>query len=166
MKAKINKLVSIVVPIFNESESIPECFGRLNKVRLDFKRIYQVSLEIIFVDDGSSDNSMELLSAIAVRNKFVKIISFTRNFGHQFSVTAGIDESRGDYIGIIDGDLQDPPELIINMYELAKEGFDVIYAVRSSRKGESYFKKITASLFYRAKVCTFPLGKMSLNSMA
>ena len=149
MKVKKNKLLSIVVPIFNEYESIPETFNRLNKVCHDFKKTYQVSTEIIFVDDGSSDNSMDLLSAIAVRNKFVKIISFTRNFGHQFSVTAGIDESRGDYIGIIDGDLQDPPELIIDMYKLAKEGFDVVYAVRSSRKGESYFKKITASLFYR-----------------
>lgn len=149
MKEKINKSVSVIVPIFNESESILECFSRLNKVRLTFKRVYQVSLEIIFIDDGSSDNSMELLSAIAVKNKFVKIISFTRNFGHQFSVTAGIDATRADYIGIIDGDLQDPPELIIDMYKLAKEGFDVIYAVRSSRKGESYFKKISASLFYK-----------------
>jgi dolichol-phosphate mannosyltransferase len=149
MKTRKNKLLSIVVPIFNESESIFEIFNRLNKVRLDFKRIYQGSTEIIFVDDGSSDSSFDLLSDIAIKYKFVKIISFTRNFGHQFAVTAGIDQSLGDHIAIIDCDLQDPPELIIDMYKLATKGFDVVYAVRSSRKGESFFKKITATFFYR-----------------
>lgn len=104
---------------------------------------------MIFINDGSRDKSIQLVRELAAKNTFVKFIDFSRNFGHQIAVTAGIDYSSGEYIVIIDADLQDPPELIPVMYEKMKEGYEVVYARRRKRAGESYMKKITAKVFYR-----------------
>lgn len=137
--------LSVVTPIFNEEETIPELVNRLTKAVERITKYY----ELIFVNDGSKDESLNLLKQYANNNPCIKYISFSRNFGHQIAVSAGIDFATGKTLVIIDGDLQDPPELIPEMYEKSKLGYDVVYAQRLSRKGESYFKKITASIFYR-----------------
>ncbi len=109
----------------------------------------QVSYEFIFINDGSRDNSMALIKAISTNNSHIKYINFSRNFGHQVAVTAGLDYCTGQAIAIIDADLQDPPELLMEMYDKMKEGFEVVYAKRRSRAGENFLKKFTAKLFYR-----------------
>ncbi|MDA9819190.1 glycosyltransferase family 2 protein [Methylophilaceae bacterium] len=141
------KLLSVIIPVFNEHECIPEVLSRLIKLREKLKKF--VDSELIFVNDGSSDSSLSLLKLAAKTKPYIKVISFSRNFGHQIAITAGIDKALGDYVSVIDADLQDPPELIADMYELALTGYDVVYATRKSRAGESIFKKTTASLFYR-----------------
>lgn len=141
------ELLSIVVPVYNEEESISETVRRLRKLRDDLAQ--QIDLEFVFVDDGSKDESMSFLRSIAGQDSSVKVISFSRNFGHQIAITAGIDLARGDYVAIIDADLQDPPELIADMYKMALTGFDVVYGKRCSRAGETVFKKATATAFYR-----------------
>ncbi len=140
-------ILSIVVPIFNEQESIPELIRRLEGLR---KRLSpELDVKFIFVDDGSTDESQSMLMGLANKHEFVKLISFSRNFGHQIAITAGIDHAEGDYVAIIDGDLQDPPELIEDMYKLAQQGYDLVYGRRRSRSGETWFKKISATVFYR-----------------
>jgi len=143
--------ISIVIPLFNESEVISELNDRLSNVII--KSNY--SFEVIFIDDGSTDDSLNQLRNLVKFNKNYKIISFTRNFGHQASLIAGIKYSCGEYIAIIDADLQDPPELIIDMYSIATTGIDIVYGVRKKRLGESFFKKLSAILFYRLlkKMC-------------
>jgi len=140
-------LLSIVVPVFNEEESITETVRRL--LVLQQKLSSELAVELVFVDDGSKDASLSLLRSIAEKSPNVKVISFSRNFGHQIAITAGIDVCTGDYVAIIDADLQDPPELIEDMYRLAQSGFDVVYGKRRGRAGETVFKKITAAAFYR-----------------
>ena len=140
-------LLSIVVPVFNEEESIAESVRRLLALRDSLKP--ELDLELLFVNDGSKDHSLSLLKSIAGKDTDVKIISLSRNFGHQIAITAGIDISSGDYVAIIDADLQDPPELIIDMYRMALTGYAVVYGKRRSRAGESLFKKATAAAFYR-----------------
>lgn len=140
-------LLSIVVPVFNEEESVTETVRRLLALR--DKLIQEVDVELVFVDDGSKDQSLPLLRGIAEHTASVKVISFSRNFGHQIAITAGIDLAAGDYVAVIDADLQDPPELIADMYRLALTGFDVVYGKRRSRAGETVFKKATAAAFYR-----------------
>lgn len=140
-------LLSIIVPVFNEEESITETVRRLLALR--DKLSQEVDVELVFVDDGSKDRSLSLLRSIAEQTVCVKIISFSRNFGHQIAITAGIDLAAGDYVAVIDADLQDPPELIADMYRMALTGFDVIYGKRRSRAGETVFKKATAAAFYR-----------------
>lgn len=137
--------ISVVIPIYNEQQSIPELYNRLVEAVSQITKKY----ELIFVNDGSSDNSIQELINLSKNDNSVFYIEFSRNFGHQIAVTAGLEASKGKAIVIIDGDLQDPPELIPEMYSKYKEGFDVVYAKRSSRKGESIFKKITAKIFYR-----------------
>lgn len=140
--------ISVVVPIFNEALGLPELYDRLvaslEPITPDF--------ELIFVNDASRDNSLLMLRALAGRDKRVKFISFSRNFGHQIAVTAGLEHSAGKAVVIIDGDLQDPPELIPEMVAQYHKGFKVVYARRRSRSGESFFKKLTAKLFYRILV--------------
>lgn len=138
-------VVSIVVPIYNEEQTIPELYDRLKKAALQISEKH----EIIFVNDGSRDQSLQALMAVAASDERVRYISFSRNFGHQIAVTAGLDHSRGAAVAIIDGDLQDPPELIPELYARHREGFEVVYARRNKREGESYFKKISAKWFYR-----------------
>lgn len=142
------KLLSIVVPVFNEEESITETVQRLLSLRESLRM--EINVELIFVDDGSQDESLLLLRELANKTSCIKVISFSRNFGHQIAITAGIDLAKGDYVAVIDADLQDPPELISDMYRLALEGFDVVYGKRRSRAGETVFKKLTAAIFYRA----------------
>lgn len=138
--------VSIVIPMYYEEEVARECYNRLKKV-LDGLKNYQN--EIIFVNDGSKDKTLEILTEIAKENTNVKVISFARNFGHQAAVTAGLKFVTGDVILIIDADLQDPPELLPEMLKLWEQGNEVIYGERKSREGESKFKLFTAKMFYK-----------------
>lgn len=137
--------LSIIIPIYNEEQILPELHERLTKAALDITEDY----ELIFINDGSRDGSLYGLMQIAEKDPKSYYINFSRNFGHQIAVTAGIENCRGDSVVIIDGDLQDPPELIPEMYKKHKEGFEVVYARRENREGESFFKKFTAKIFYR-----------------
>ncbi|NOU45943.1 MAG: glycosyltransferase family 2 protein [Bacteroidales bacterium] len=141
-------IISVVIPIFNEEAGLPELLKRLEesviKITPDF--------ELIFVNDCSTDNSLTVLKDLASRHPFVKYLSFSRNFGHQIAVTAGLEHTQGKAVIIIDGDLQDPPEIIGEMYRKYSEGYMVVYAKRRSRSGESFFKKLSAKLFYRLLV--------------
>ncbi|MGE0637426.1 MAG: glycosyltransferase family 2 protein [Bacteroidia bacterium] len=141
----MKKKLSVIIPIYNEEGNIPALFERLNSVVSKM----EVEKEFLFVNDGSRDNSIVLIKALAAKNTFVKYIDFSRNFGHQVAVSAGLDKASGDAIVIIDADLQDPPELIIDMFNKMQNGFDVVYAKRRARKGESFLKKFTARMFYR-----------------
>ena len=140
------KKISVVIPMYYEEEVVNECYSR-TKVVLNSLNDYKH--EIIFVNDGSKDKTLELLEKIADNDKDVKVLSFSRNFGHQAAVTAGIKYITGDVILIIDSDMQDPPELLIDMLKLWEDGNEVIYAKRKTRKGESKFKLLTAKMFYR-----------------
>lgn len=140
-----SKLISIVVPMYYEEKVADECYKRLKKVMDD----NEINYEFIFVNDGSKDKTFEILNKIAEEDKNTKIISFSRNFGHQIAVTAGVDKSKGDAVVVIDADLQDPPELIPKMIDLWNDGYKVVYAKRKKRKGESFFKLLTAGMFYR-----------------
>ena len=138
------KDLSVIIPIYNEQQIIHELYNRLQKT------VSQISInyEFIFVNDGSKDNSLMELMEISKQDSRVYFINFSRNFGHQIAVTAGLDASNGKAVVIIDGDLQDPPELITDLFKKYQEGYDVVYAKRKERKGESVFKKVTAKLFY------------------
>ncbi|SNX53583.1 glycosyltransferase family 2 protein [Thermoanaerobacterium sp. RBIITD] len=136
---------SIVVPAFNEESLIEESYKRLKKVMDSAGETY----ELIFVNDGSRDRTAEILMRICENDSHVKLISFSRNFGHQIAITAGMDNAKGDAVVVIDADLQDPPEVILKMIEKWKEGYDVVYGKRAKRKGESFFKLFTARVFYR-----------------
>jgi len=138
-------IYSIIAPIFNESGNIPDLYIRLRDV-LDSTG---ESWELILIDDGSTDDSADLIRDYANQDARVKPVLFARNFGHQIAVTAGLDYSRGGAVVIIDSDLQDPPEVILDLITKWKEGYEVVYAVREEREGESWFKLFTAALFYR-----------------
>lgn len=137
--------ISVIIPAYNEEANINMLHDRLRKVLEQITSDY----EMIFVNDGSRDNTMVLIKELASQFPQVKYIDFSRNFGHQIAVTAGLDKANGDAIVIIDADLQDPPELIVEMHKKLKEGFEVVYAKRRKRKGESLFKLWTAKVFYR-----------------
>ena len=136
---------SIVAPIYNELENLPELYRRIKEVMDSTGETW----ELVLVDDGSTDGSTEAICALAKEDKCVRPVIFARNFGHQIAITAGWDYARGAAVVIIDADLQDPPELILEMAKKWKEGYEVVYAVRAEREGESWFKLWTASLFYR-----------------
>ena len=136
---------SIIAPIYNELENIPELHRRVSEVMDSAGEPW----ELILVDDGSTDGSTEAIRSLAKEDKCVRAVIFARNFGHQIAITAGWDYARGDAVVIIDADLQDPPELILEMAKKWKEGYEVVYAVRTEREGESWFKLWTASVFYR-----------------
>jgi dolichol-phosphate mannosyltransferase len=140
-----NPKFSIVAPIFNELENIPELYPRLREVMEQTGE----SWELILVDDGSTDGSTDVIRKLSQNDPRVRPVIFARNFGHQIAVTAGLDYSRGDAVVIIDADLQDPPEVILDLIKKWREGYEVVYAVREERAGESWFKKTTASIFYR-----------------
>ena len=136
---------SIVIPMYNEEAVIEATYRRLKKVMKDAGDPY----ELLFVNDGSQDHCLDMIKQYAKQDLTVKVIDFSRNFGHQIAITAGMDYALGEAIIIIDADLQDPPELILDMIEKWKQGFEVVYAKRVKRKGETWFKKWSASLFYR-----------------
>ena len=135
---------SLILPIFNEQENLASLYTRLEKVMRQTKQSY----EIIFINDGSTDDSRAILEALAKKNKAVKVVNFSRNFGHQIAVTAGLDYSQGEAVAILDADLQDPPEVLPPFFAKLAQGFDVVYAIRRHRK-ESVFKKLMYFLFYR-----------------
>jgi polyisoprenyl-phosphate glycosyltransferase len=136
---------SIIAPIFNEKENLSELHRRVSEVMDSLNEAW----ELILVDDGSTDGSTDMIRELAKKDKRVRPVIFARNFGHQIAITAGWDYARGDAVVIIDADLQDPPELIVEMAKKWREGYEVVYAVRTEREGESWFKLWTASLFYR-----------------
>lgn len=137
--------LSIIIPIYNEQGNIDRLINRLKGVIAQLN----VTCEYVFINDGSKDDSINIIKNLAAIDPSVKFINFSRNFGHQIAVTAGLDKCIGERIVIIDADLQDPPELIIDMYKKMDEGFEVVYAKRAARKGESWMKKFTARMFYR-----------------
>lgn len=137
--------LSIVIPVYNEAETLPALMDRLTKVLNGITSSY----EIIFVDDGSTDDSMSILEQYRAKDSRVKILQFSRNFGHQIAITAGLDHASGEATVVMDGDLQDPPEVIPKLWEKWKERYDVVFAVREQREGESWFKLFTARMFYR-----------------
>jgi dolichol-phosphate mannosyltransferase len=138
-------VISIVAPIWNEAESLPELYRRISEV-MDSTGD---SWELVLVDDGSVDGSTSQIYALAEEDERVRPVIFARNFGHQIAVTAGLDHSRGQAVIIIDSDLQDPPEVILELVKKWQEGYEVVYATREEREGESFFKRVTAKAFYR-----------------
>jgi dolichol-phosphate mannosyltransferase len=136
---------SIIAPIYNEIDNIPELYNQISAV-LDKTG---ESWEIIMVDDGSQDGSTDLIRKYKDKDDRVRPVIFARNFGHQIAVTAGLDYSRGDAVIIIDADLQDPPEVILDLIEKWRNGYEVVYAIRTEREGETWFKEVTAAIFYR-----------------
>ena len=146
------KKISVVVPMYYEEEIVHECYHELKEVLTSIKNY---DYEIVFVNDGSKDRTLELLEKIAKKNNKVKIVSLSTNFGHQAAVSAGLTVVSGDAIVIIDADLQDPPSLIPDMLKLWEDGYEIIYGKRKRRDGESFLKLFTAKMFYKI------LNKMS-----
>jgi polyisoprenyl-phosphate glycosyltransferase len=140
-----NIICSVVVPFYNEQEVVEESYYRLKKAMDAINESY----ELIFVNDGSRDRTGSIISKICESDNTVKFIDFSRNFGHQVAITAGMDFAEGEAIVVIDGDLQDPPEVIYKMIEKWREGYDVVYGKRIERKGDTFFKKLSAAVFYR-----------------
>ncbi|ADN02701.1 glycosyltransferase family 2 protein [Spirochaeta thermophila] len=138
-------MISIIIPVYNEEEVLPALYERLTRVMEGTGEAY----ELVFVDDGSTDRTYQLLKDLHRRDPRCKVIHFSRNFGHQIAITAGMDHARGDAVIIIDADLQDPPELIPRMLEKWRAGAQIVHARRVKRKGEGLFKRATAALFYR-----------------
>jgi len=138
-------MYSIVIPVYNEQEVLPEFYHRLSRSMEQLDEPY----EIIFINDGSQDRSMEILHKLHVADSRVKIIHLSRNFGHQAAITVGMDYASGDAVITMDADLQDPPEVLLQLIQKYREGYDVVYATRKKRKGETFSKRFTARVFYR-----------------
>lgn len=136
---------SVAAPVYNEIEIVEEFYKRIREVMEGLHEPW----ELILVDDGSSDGSTEKILELSRQDPRVVPVIFARNFGHQIAITAGIDHARGQAVIVMDADLQDPPEVLPNLIQQWKEGYEVVYAVRAEREGETWFKKVTASLFYR-----------------
>ena len=138
-------VISVVAPVYNEIGNLPEFYRRVKEALEQSGEAW----ELLLIDDGSTDGSTDLMRELAAQDARVKPVIFARNFGHQLAVTAGLDYARGQAVAIIDSDLQDPPEVILEMFAKWREGYEVVYAVRSEREGETWFKLMTASIFYR-----------------
>lgn len=138
-------MISLVIPVYNEELNIVNCYERIADV---FSKL-SVDCEIIYVNDGSRDYSIDIIKKLAKSDPRVKYMDFSRNFGHQVALTAGLKNASGEYLVFMDGDGQDPPEIIPILFEKANMGFDVVYCRRKSRRGESFFKKMSARYFYR-----------------
>lgn len=136
---------SVVVPVFNETGCLDELYRRVKSVMEQTKETW----ELVLIDDGSTDGSSAIIKKFVEEDSHVRPVIFARNYGHQLAVTAGMDYSRGDAVVVIDADLQDPPEVILDLIAKWREGYEVVYAVREEREGESWFKLFTASLFYK-----------------
>lgn len=141
----MDRSLSIVVPLYNEETVIEKMYERL----IEIMNKNNFSFEIIFVNDGSEDNTLKIAKKICAKDNRVKLISFSRNFGHQIAITAGMDKCSGQGVVIIDADLQDPPEIIVEMVKKWNDGYHVIYGKRTERKGETAIKLFTASAFYK-----------------
>jgi polyisoprenyl-phosphate glycosyltransferase len=139
-------MISIVIPIYNEEENLQNLYTRLANAAPSWKEDY----EIVLIDDGSRDSSLTMMRVMAEKDTHVRVIKLSRNFGHQPAISAGIQEAKGDAIIIMDGDLQDPPEELYRFLDKWREGYEVVYAIRTKRK-EGFFKKIAYSSFYRMK---------------
>jgi dolichol-phosphate mannosyltransferase len=148
MHEKTSPQLSVIIPIYNEEGNISELYDRLSNVSKKITDYY----ELIFINDGSKDASLISLIELSKKDPHVFYINFSRNFGHQIAVSAGIDYCKGQAVVIIDADLQDPPEVILDLYNKYKEGYDVVYATRTRRNGEKWFKLLTAKIFYRLLV--------------
>lgn len=144
--------LSVIIPVFNEEENLRSIYDRLCAT---VNGIPATSVEFVFVNDGSSDRSINLITDLSKEDERIRFVDLSRNFGHQVAVMAGLEHCSGDRIVIIDADLQDPPELISDLWAKMNEGYDVVYAKRKARKGEGALKKLTAKLFYRI------LGKLT-----
>jgi dolichol-phosphate mannosyltransferase len=138
-------VISVVAPVYNEAKSLPEFYDRVSSA---LNRLGD-TWELVLVNDGSRDESLEVMRRLSASDPHVKLIDFARNFGHQVAVSAGMDFASGDAVITIDSDLQDPPETMVNLIAKWREGFEVVYAVRSKRPGETFFKLATAKMFYR-----------------
>lgn len=145
--------LSLVLPIYNEQEVIAELHKRLQ----EFLEKLAMPAEVLFVDDGSKDRSKALLREVALGEPRYRILSFARNFGHQTAITAGVDYARGHAVVVMDADLQDPPEVVLEMVAKWREGFDVVYGRRRKREGETWFKLVTARVFYRLFAAMIPI---------
>src|SRR6185312_17102099 len=145
LSKEASPVLSIVVPVYNETEVLPEFYSRLSAVL----RTVQLSSEIVFVNDGSTDPSLLAVRELQASDPRIALVNLSRNFGKEIAVTAGLDHVRGEAAIVIDADLQDPPELIPALVEKWREGYDVIYARRRERRGETWLKRATAALFYR-----------------
>lgn len=146
----MKKLISIIIPMYNEEEALPYLYERLKKLS---DKIYNYDMEFLFVNDGSKDNSLEIIKRYREEDKRVCYLNLSRNFGKEIAMAAALDYVKGEAVAIIDADLQDPPELIIDMLKYYEEGYDDIYAKRKSRKGETNLKKFTSYVFYRILKC-------------
>lgn len=148
---------SVIIPIYNEEKVLDMCYTEVNKLAATFDGDY----ELIFVNDGSRDSSLEILKGYAAKDGHVKVISFSRNFGHQPAVSAGMKESSGEALIILDADLQDPPSVVPQMIDKWKQGYDIVYGKRVKRKGEKLLKKFTAFIYYRflAKITGLKIPK-------
>ncbi len=145
--------LSLIIPVYNEEAIIAELDRRLK----GFLGEMDETWEVVFVDDGSSDGTPDMLNELAGAEPRYKVISFSRNFGHQVAITAGIDRADGDAVVIMDADLQDPPEVVTEMIQKWREGYDVVYGQRTIRHGESVFKRVTAAAFYRLLRTLLPI---------
>jgi dolichol-phosphate mannosyltransferase len=141
--------LSVVIPILNEEEILEELERRLRAMLDRLAATANLEWEVVFVDDGSKDRSLELLRGLCARDQRYKLLSFSRNFGHQLAITAGMDRAEGDAVVVMDADLQDPPEVVAEMIARWRQGYDVVFGVRLKREGETLFKRVTAALFYR-----------------
>src|SRR3989338_252572 len=135
---------SVILPVYNEQGNLNSLYKRVTKVLVDLKKEY----EVIFINDGSHDKTKDILEDLHKKSNNIKIINFSRNFGHQTAVTAGLDFATGEQVAILDADLQDPPEILPKFFAKLDEGYDVVYAIRKKRK-ENIFKRIAYSLFYK-----------------
>ncbi len=137
--------ISVVLPVFNEAQTLRSLCGRLTGVMRKLDQAY----EVLFINDGSRDGSLDLLRKLAAEDPAVKVVSLSRNFGHQMAITCGLQYARGEAVVVMDADLQDPPEVIPELIRKWREGFDVVDAIREQREGDSLFKRASAALFYR-----------------
>lgn len=146
----MNKLISIVVPCFNEEESLPIFYTEISKIREKMKQEYQTDFEIILVDDGSKDKTLKIMRELSQKDKGIKYISFSRNFGKESAIYAGLKNTTGNYVAMMDADLQDPPELLLEMYEVLESGeYDCAGTRRVNRKGEPPIRSFFAHCFYK-----------------
>ena len=152
-------MLSLVIPVYNEEAIIPELDRRLRAFLGELQEVGR-DWEVVFVNDGSADRSLTMLKELAAAEPRYKVISFSRNFGHQLAITAGLDRAEGEAVVVMDADLQDPPEVVSAMIARWREGFDVVYGVRAKRLGETWFKRATAAIFYR--VLRAMLGGISI----